>query len=100
MARGDGVSVDMHLLLISAPVGPCKLHTVYIPVSHRENAQHTVRCIYNIKSNIIEMSSGSTSAIGTHCDLEAEAAAAAAQRTQRRLEPLERATCLQRRQPG
>ena len=55
-----------------------------------------------VKSNKSRMNSGSTSPIGTHCvcDLEAEAAAAAAQRNQRRLEPLERATCLQCRQPG
>jgi hypothetical protein len=37
--------------------------------------------------------------VTTHCDFEAEAAATAAQRDQRRLEPLERAACLQRRQP-
>ena len=40
-----------------------------------------------------------TTRVTTHCDFEAEAAAAAAQRDQRRLEPLERAACLQRRQP-
>ena len=40
-----------------------------------------------------------TTCVTTHCDFEAEAAAAAAQRDQRRLEPLERAACLQRRQP-
>ena len=41
----------------------------------------------------------STTSVTTHCDFEAEAATATAQRDQRRLEPLERAACLQRRQP-